>query len=60
MPALDLTTTDAPGMQLCTPLVAGQVASAAGLAGASHVVWSCLAIEWDVEPPPIHSLAVSR
>jgi len=33
MPALDLTMTDAPGMQLCTPLVAGQEAGATGLAG---------------------------
>jgi len=34
MPAVDLTTTDAPGLQLCTPLVAGQEASATGIAGA--------------------------
>jgi len=41
MPALDLTTTDAPGLQLCTPVVAGQEASTTRLAGArcGHIIW---------------------
>jgi len=47
MPALDLTPTDAPGMQLCTPLVARQEASATELARArcGHIVWRRW---WDV------------
>jgi len=49
---LDLTTTGAPRMQLCTPLVARQEASATGLAGArcGHIVrrrW----LEWSVCTP---------
>jgi len=47
MPVVDLTMTDAPGMQLCTPLVARQDANATGLVHVryGHIVWRWW---WDV------------